>query len=47
MSEVEGAGPAVDLQYHELARVAAHDEQAAGDGPVHLHDARDIVLIDL
>lgn len=47
VDQVDGPVPAVDLENHELARLAAHDDEAAGDGLVHLDDSCDVVLAAL
>ena len=47
MNEIDRAVPTVDLEYLELTRLTADDDEAAGDGLVHLHDASNIILATL
>lgn len=47
MDQIDGPVPPVDLQYHQLARLAAHDDEAACDRLVHLDDSGDVVLAAL
>ena len=44
MYQINRSVPSIDFENHELTGLAAHDDQAAGNGLVHLDDASDIIL---
>ena len=44
MNKINGPIPAIDLQYHQLARLAANNYETASNSFIDLNDACDVIL---